>query len=429
MKNRFLLFLLPLFWAGCVSPTQMVTLDNASSRPRTDEAFTLNRSQFDDEWVKRDLWPALIIDDAFIPSQVDDLDGDGSWDQLAFVCDLKPFEKKMMTVVWVAPADYPAFPIRTHAHFGLLDQNNVVQSVTEYGHGKEHLARGGDPLKPYPYQTDGPNWENDKMGFRHYFDGRNCRDVFGKLVPDMVLENVGIQENGLPGDTYHVMAPWGRDIMSATNSFGLGGLALSRPDTLIRLGVLISERTDNVDSTALRIVTRGPVRSIIQFEYMGWDLGDTKVDVHQTVTIWAGKYGYENVVTTSPLPNDASLITGIVCNFNNKPQRLEKYEGGSYMSMTTHDHQTYNKEWVMGMSLIFPAAQFIDTFNAPERSEGLGWTWCLKMKPSPDDAYHFNAYAAWEISDARFADSAYYFDMIDTYARNLMEPVSISCSK
>ena len=73
---------------------------------------------------------------------------------------------------------------------------------------------------------DGIAWENDKMGFRHYFDGRNCRDVFGKRVSDMVLDTVGIRPEGIPGDTYHVLAGWGRDIMSAANSFGLGGLAV-----------------------------------------------------------------------------------------------------------------------------------------------------------------------------------------------------------
>ena len=58
------------------------------------------------------------------------------------------------------------------------------------------------------------------MGFRHYFDGRNCRDVFGKRIPDLVLDTVGIRPDGTPGDTYHVLRPWGRDIMSAANSFG-----------------------------------------------------------------------------------------------------------------------------------------------------------------------------------------------------------------
>jgi len=31
-----------------------------------------------------------------------------------------------------------------------------------------------------PCQTDGPTWKKDKVGFRHYFDGRNSKDLFGK---------------------------------------------------------------------------------------------------------------------------------------------------------------------------------------------------------------------------------------------------------
>jgi len=33
-------------------------------------------------------------------------------------------------------------------------------------------------------QKDSPVWENDKKGFRLYFDGRNTKDIFGKRISD-----------------------------------------------------------------------------------------------------------------------------------------------------------------------------------------------------------------------------------------------------
>src|SRR3546814_5990698 len=64
-----------------------------------------------------------------------------------------------------------------------------------------------------PYQTDGPSWENDKVGFRHYLDGRNSKDVFGKKLSRMSPEDVGVNAQGAVEDNYHVMLDWGRDIL------------------------------------------------------------------------------------------------------------------------------------------------------------------------------------------------------------------------
>ena len=243
-----------------------------------------------------------------------------------------------------------------------------------------------------------------------------------------MLDTVGIRPAGTPGDTYHVLRPWGRDIMSAANSFGLGGIAVQLPDTLLRMGVTIEETVDNVDSTRYTLVCKGPVRSIFKLDFYGWQVGNTKVDVHETMTIWAGKYGYENEITTSPLPDNAVLVTGIVGNFNDMPQRLETYDR-KVVSMSTHDRQTYNKEWYMGMSLIMPVSNYSDVFNAPDKGSDILKTWCVKMKPNEEGKYLFNAYAAWELADEQFTNRDYYMNMIDSYARNMVNPVVVEISK
>lgn len=182
---------------------------------------------------------------------------------------IKGKETLNLQVEWIDKTQYPIFSHRTNVHFGKMKSPGVIEEKQTEVHGKENLARGGDPDHPYPYQTDGPSWENDKMGFRHYFDGRNCRDVFGKRIPDIVLDTVGIQPDGTPGDTYHVLRQWGRDIMSAANSFGLGGIAVQLPDTLLRMGVAIEQTTDNIDSTRYTLVCKGPVRSIFKLDFYG----------------------------------------------------------------------------------------------------------------------------------------------------------------
>lgn len=389
-----------------------ISIKNNTSKTRIDEPFIIKRS--DIKYEEKGKLPALKNKNGdWITCQVDDLNKDGEWDELAFVYSLKASESDTLFINWVLPQTYPAFTPRTNVRFGkMISPGNITILETDI-HGKYNLSRG----EGYPYQTDGPAWENDKAGFRHYFDGRNVRDVFGKRTPLMVMDTVGIQADGTPGDTYHQLHWWGRDIMSGAASLGLGGIALNTKDSLIRLGITINETTDNIDSTRYILVTKGPVRSIFQLDFYGWDISKgKKINVHETMTIWAGKYGYENVIQTSPLPNGSKLVTGIVNNFNDQPYVFEK--AGKYRMMSTHDKQTYDKVWYLGMSLLIDEKNFVNTFEAPKNGNGITTTWCANLKPDKEGKYRFNCYAAWELSDPRFIDAGFYFDMIRNYAES-----------
>jgi hypothetical protein len=405
---------------ACKDGLQTVELDNPLPVERVDESFVLTCAQL--KHPDNDCVPVIMDEEAnSVPCQLDDTDGDGQWDELAFVYTLKPNQKVGLKIQWIDQAQYPVFTRRTNIRYGKMVAPGKIVELTEDGHGKYDLPRGAG----YPYQMDGVAWENDKMGFRHYFDGRNCRDVFGKRVPDMVLDTVGIAPGGHPGDTYHVLADWGRDIMSAANSFGLGALVILSQDSLIRMGVTNEERTDNVDSTCYKLVAEGPVRSVFQLRFYGWEVRDAKIDVHETVTIWAGKYGYENLITTSALPPRSTLVTGIVRSFNDN-ELVEKNIDNRYTIMMTHDKQSYDKEWYMGMALILPEANVIETFDTPDEGEGIISTWCVKLKPDADRRIRFNTYAAWELQDERFTQSKFFFDLIEQEGAKLSAPVKIT---
>ncbi len=51
------------------------------------------------------------------------------------------------------------------------------------------------------------------------------------------------------------------------------------------------------------------------------------------------------------------------------------------------------------------------------------------MKPNEEGKYLFNAYAAWELADEQFTNRDYYMNMIDSYARNMVNPVVVEISK
>ena len=401
------------------SPLHIV-LRNPSEVVRNDEAFVLDRKQLH---VNEDcLQVPVLTDDSgeFVPCQYDDLNGDGCWDVLAFVCDLSPSAQIHLRVNWVCPEKYPTFLHRTNVRYGKMITPGKIRELKTDLHGRENLPRG----EGYPYQLDGPAWENDKVAFRHYFDGRNNRDVFGKLLPAMVLDTVGITSAGVPGDTYNVMRDWGRDILIVGRSLGLGGVAMQLPDTLIRLGVLPEQVVDNVDSTRYTLITKGPVRSMFKLNYYGWQIGDSKVDLQEEITIWAGKYGYESLITTSALPQDARLVTGLVTIENEQPQ-VRKLHSEKYLSMNTHDRQACNKQWYLGLGLVLPVVNVDTLFEASQQKANIQSTWCVGLKPDANGEYRYNAYAGWEMSDLRFRDRSFYLNMIDNDVSRMCVPVEI----
>ena len=397
---------------------QSITISNNSQKDRTDEAFIIKREKFNET---KDLLPIIIDSNGnYIASQVDDINLDGNWDELAFVYSLKAGEKATLNIKFISPDEYPKFDKRTHVRLGKLFTKGDIRILNSDSHGKYDLPRGKDINNPYPYQTDGPAWENDKMAFRHYFDGRNVRDVFGKTTNLMVMDNVGIQEDGYVGDTYHILDWWGRDIMSGARSFGLGGIAMKKGDSLIRLGVTVDETINNIDSTHYTLISDGVVRSIFKLDFIGWDVDGEKIDVSETMTIWAGKFGYENNIKLSNLPDDAILVTGIVNNFNDMP--YIKKETGNYSLMMTHDKQTYDKVWYMGMGLMIDKDNCTGVeFEAPKEGDGICTTWCTELKPNSNGEYNFNCCAAWEITDSRFVKRDFFESVVTDYADELSE--------
>ncbi len=418
MKTQLLIIPLIGIMASCSheTTTKVLTLRNSGEVNKIDEAFILKRDMLPQV---EGLVPVLVDGNGnYVPCQLDDISCNGEWDELAFVYSLKAGEEINLNVEYIPQSDYPVFQKRTHVRLGKMFTPGDIRILDEDMHGKYNLPRGGDINNPYPYQTDGPAWENDKMGYRHYFDGRNVRDIFGKTTNLMVMDSVGIQEDGYVGNTYHVEAWWGRDIMSGGRSFGLGGIALQKGDSLIRLGVTMEQTTNNIDETFYKVISSGPVRSIFRLNFNGWEVDGEKIDVEETMTIWAGKYGYENKVRLSHLPEGSRLVTGIVNDFNDMP--YIRKDVGNYKLMMTHDKQTYDKVWYMGMALMVDKENWTGVeFEAPKQGSGILTTWCTELKPNSNGEYNFNCCAAWEITDQRFTQREYFDSVVTEYADEL----------
>ncbi|WP_018630745.1 DUF4861 domain-containing protein [Niabella aurantiaca] len=418
MKGFFLTIALAV-GAGVFAQTKTITIVNPSSIERKDELVVLKKA-----WLKRKLpalsdHPYLMVTDKKVPQlvQFDDLDGDGAWDEAVLLLNLAPKQKRILSI---AASDRPAAikaVVRSYVRQKHLLPDggfgaNVLTDTMPY----DNLPTDFSKQKLPPYLTEGPAWENDKVGFRKYFDIRNANDIWGKRVPDMVLDDVGAN----PGTSYHNLSAWGMDILKVGGSLGAGALALklrvNEKDTLIRFG-------RNVEQLIYKQVASGPIRSIFELVYRNWRyLPDAPpVTVTEQISIWGGQYFFENKVWFSNLPEKASLVTGTIDFYSKQDHKLNR---SGIAGLYTYGRQSENKDQ-LGLGILTPAKNLQAFDHVAISNTDVTNVFTLNMKPAPGRPVVYRYYVGWEMTDRVFATQQGFEKMLSAGAEKFAKPVVV----
>lgn len=413
MKNPFTNFWITGILAAVMfscndQGNNVLSLKNELTIERPDEPVVISREQIVSLTGQLPTGEAPIISDesgATIPYQLDDLNGDGEWDELATTLSFDPQSERHIQVKLVPKEDVPDFIPATNIRFGVGDSKLNVEDVTS-------LERTTDPRLDSSlfYQMEGPAWENDKVGFRVYFDPRNGFDIFGKTVPDMVLDAVGLKGN------YHELDDWGMDILKVGNSLGAGAVAIMLDDSLVRLGQTALSRFERV--------VEGPARAIFRLGFEGWQVGDQNLSVNMQITIWKGKYWYENTMKVSGFNGSRELVTGIV---NLYADDFVEEKSDQYVLLSTFDKQSENKD-LLGMGLILDAENFGGSGTTAEEGEGITQTFYTKIKALSDTPVKYYFAAGWEKSGEDFKSAEAFRALLEEDAERLFNPIVISAA-
>jgi len=204
-----------------------------------------------------------------LPSQADDTDGDGKYDEIAFQIDLAPHQTRIVTIAYGEMAGM----LRLRSHYA---KRTDARFATRY---------------------EGPGWESEETAWRIYFDKRNAIDLYGKRRPGLYLELFASPEY-----VYHMEGPFGRDIYGIGKALGVGGI-----------GALVDDKAEPLADVAdrkWRVVSAGPVRSVLEFEYKQWKIAGRTVDLTSRITQWAGEHGFDHriAITNS---DGLALVTGL----------------------------------------------------------------------------------------------------------------------
>ena len=253
-------------------------------------------------------------------------------------------------------------------------------ALNEATRDPDHLGQ----IMPPVYQSEGPMWENENVGFRLYFDERNGIDVFGKRTGEMVLDRVGIDED------YHQLQDWGMDVLKVGNSLGAGSIGLMIGDSVYRLGDAAAEN--------FRILEETPERSRFLLDYDGWEVAGRTLDLDWEISIEAGTYGYESSVTLTGLRGDEELLTGIV-NLHSDTvyteQRGDRFVLYTYGPQAELDH-------TLGMAVSVEQGEVLGQGEFMPDDTPIGSTYYVRLKLADGQPTTYRFTAGWEPGNADF---------------------------
>ena len=288
-KQIFTLLLLALTTAAHSQQTLSVSVSNPSTSVRSDEPIAIPLTGYGD------IRSALVtVDGQEIPCQLDDLDQNDTFDELCFLADLKGKETKTYEIKLFNEGEPRPYPARVFAE--MLIRNDKVKKKNKHNNFIESITARGDCDNSYNIQHHhGVDFESELNGIRIYFDKRQTLDLYGKFQKRLELE--ATQFYTQPDQKAE---GYGDDVLWVGNTFGLGAFRgwEGKEPTMI----------DPVRSRTQRIISYGPLRTIVELFDRGWQ------GVNMTIryTQYAGHRDTDVDVFFNKNVSDRLFSTGII---------------------------------------------------------------------------------------------------------------------
>jgi hypothetical protein len=190
-----------------------------------------------------------------LPSQADDLDGDGLPDEFVFQAKLGAGESRKVHIYFSTTLhDEIPWPKRVHASHG-------------FGYNRATIAL-----------------ESEVIGYRSY--GGFFLDIQARSEGHPGLNNSLV---GYFGASHPVTI--GRDIIHLGDTLGLGGLFLRSGDEVFRPPVNTPDyahKPEVPDAPRYRVIATGPVRAMVESRIDDWKIGADVVDIRALYSIAVG---------------------------------------------------------------------------------------------------------------------------------------------
>ena len=337
MKRIILALTLCLPLAASSQKTITVSVSNPLNNIRTDQPVVVNLASYGE------VRSALVkLDGKEIACQLDDIDQDETYDELCFLANLQAKESKNYEVTLSYEGKPRIYPARVYAE--MLLRNDKVKQKNKHDNYIESITARGDCANSYNIQHHhGVDFESELNGIRIYFDKRQTLDLYGKFHKRLELK-----ETQFYTQPDQKAEGYGDDVLWVGNTFGLGALRgwNGKEPTMI----------DPVKSRTQRIISYGPLRTIVEIIDQGWEMPVSKKKVNMTLryTQYAGHRDTDvDVLFSKPIEGEL-LSTGIINVKNSEEfsdhQGLRGCWGTDYPSTDTINW----KRETVGLGILIP---------------------------------------------------------------------------
>ena len=411
MKKSLSLWLLAaLCSAAYAQQTITVSVSNPMSIARADVPVVINLSSYGD------IRSALVTSNGQeIPCQLDDLDQDETFDELCFLADLDKKEQKQYTVTLSATGEPRSYPARVFAEMVLGNSKDKTLKKNQQNNYIESITARGDAAYTYNIQHHhGVDFESELNGIRIYFDARQTLDLYGKFNKQLELK-----ETQFYTDADQKARGYGDDVLWVGQTFGLGafrGWDGGQP-TLV----------EPVKSRTQRVISYGPLRTIVEVIDRGWQLPQTSNQKLQTSNVnmtlryiqYAGHRDTDVEVLFNKDVSDCRFSTGIINvkgseEFSDK-KGLRACWGTDYPSTDTINW----KRETVGLAVLVPQKNIV----SEEPANKDNYAYVLQVKGN-QMAYKVTYTSANESFGYHSAKE--WFDYLKAWRKEVEQPVVVT---
>ena len=251
-----------------------VSVSNPSSEVRSDQPVIIQLNRYGQDFRSA----VVTVGDKEIPCQLDDIDQDDTYDELCFLADLGKKEQKHYRVTLFNEGTPRNYPARVYAEMLLRNQQDKKLKKNQHNTFIESITARGDAAATYYIQHHhGVAFESELNGIRIYFDGRQTLDLYGKYQKRLELK-----ETQFYTDAEQKQQGYGDDVLWVGQTFGLGafrGWDGQQPTNI-----------EPVRSRTQRIISYGPLRTIVEVVDRGWHPAGFSAPINMTLryTQYAG---------------------------------------------------------------------------------------------------------------------------------------------
>lgn len=226
-----------------------------------------------------------------IPSQLDDLNGDGKADEAAFLLDMPAKSKRNITVTLSAEKSDKSYPAQVYAQMMLSDKKKKypkIQSLTVPGESDVYNC----------LHHHGPAFESELVAYRIYFDKRQTVDIYGKSRKGFELAETLFY----PTDE-HKAKGYGDDVLWVGSTCGAGtlkGWENGKPAHIIP-----TLRTECIRAY-------GPLRTVVDVIDADWEYQGKTITMTTRYILYGGHRDARVEVSFAKSLGEETFCTGVI---------------------------------------------------------------------------------------------------------------------